>query len=492
MTPAEFLRQPPAQGPTHILSEPQWEALAADPELPLLALWGEPGVVRAAFQDGNALRLVALAAPEGQYPALSPARPAAALFERAVHDLWALEPVGTQDGRPWLDHGRWPVLNPLSGRPVRHGGAPPQPEFLPAEGHALHRLPLGPILPGIGEPAYLHLAVAGEAVVRMEARLGYAHKGVLALMPGKSPRAAARFPARLQAEATVAHSLAFALAAEKATGTEPPPRAVVLRAVMAEIERLSVHLHIWAQVLALAGPPALADQAALARETMLAASQIAFGHRLLMDRVLPGGVALDLEERGLSILRDALLLLAEDLPRLARATLRHAGLAEALTGLGVIPPALAQDYTAGGPVARASGVMADARLGPDASPYDELELEIPLHPEGDAAARLRQRIAETAESRRLLAVMLDSLPDGPIITPLPQRGGEGVALVEGPHGPCMAWLALDDGGLIRAAMARDPAWALWPLAEAAAAGAGLEQLPLLLAGFGLTMSGMDL
>ncbi|WP_164867852.1 hydrogenase large subunit [Rhodovarius crocodyli] len=476
---------------TEWLTAPQWEALAADAELPLLALWGEPGIVRAAFQDGDALRLVALLAEDGQYPSLSRARPSAALFERAAHDLWALEPVGTPDGRPWLDHGNWPVLNPLSGRPVRHATPPSLPEFLPAEGEALHRLPMGPILPGIGEPGYLHLSVAGETIVRLEARLGYAHKGTLGLMPGKSPRAAARFPARMQAEATVAHSLAFALAAERATGAEVPPRAIALRAVMAEIERIAVHLRVWQQVLELAGPSPLADQAGLARETLLAASQIAFGHRLLMDRVMPGGVALDLEERGLSILRDALLLLAQDLPRLGRATLRHGPLMEALAGLGTIRHDQARAYATGGPTARASAVMTDARMLGD-TPYVELDLEIPLQADGDAAARLEQRIAETVESRRLLATMLDALPDGPVSVSLPQRAGEGAALVEAAHGPCLAWLALDDGGLIRAAMARDPGWGLWPLLEAAAPGTTTERLPLLMAGLGLTMSGMDL
>jgi len=82
-------------------------------------------------------------------------------------------------------------------------------------------------------------------VVRLEQRLGYTHKGHIGLMLGKSPRAAARYAARLSGDSTVAHGWAFAMAAEAATGTTPPPRALALRSVMAELERCHNHLNDW-------------------------------------------------------------------------------------------------------------------------------------------------------------------------------------------------------------------------------------------------------
>ena len=97
------------------------------------------------------------------------------------------------------------------------------PEFATLDEPELMQLPLGPIHGAIEEPAHLRLTVRGEAVLRAEARLGYAHKGTLALMRGKSPRTAARFVARLAAEATVAHALAFARATEAALGSSPRP-----------------------------------------------------------------------------------------------------------------------------------------------------------------------------------------------------------------------------------------------------------------------------
>ena len=138
--------------------------------------------------------LVSTEVEDGGYPALSPARPAAAWFERMVHDLWGHTAIGGTDQRPWLDHGHWPISAPLALRPGPPGRSE-APEFLfPAE---LDQLPLGPVRGGIEPAAHLRLGIRGETIVRLEARLGYTHKGTLTLMRGKSPRAAARFAARL-------------------------------------------------------------------------------------------------------------------------------------------------------------------------------------------------------------------------------------------------------------------------------------------------------
>jgi Ni,Fe-hydrogenase III large subunit len=79
-------------------------------------------------------------------------------------------------------------------------------------------------------------------VVRLEARLGYVHKGIEGLMTGAGLDRAAKLAARTSGDSTVAYGFAFARAAEAALGIEPPPRAVWLRALMAEIERLANHL----------------------------------------------------------------------------------------------------------------------------------------------------------------------------------------------------------------------------------------------------------
>lgn len=455
--------------------------------LDLLALWAEPGQAHAAWLDpvGMSIRRASVPAPGGRFPALSPRHPAAAWFERAIADLWGLEAVGGTDLRPWLDHGMWPVRAPLSGAAARHSPQQELPEFLPVVGEGLHQVPVGPIHAGIIEPGHFRFTVQGEVVVRLEARLGYTHKGTLVLMQGKSPRAAMRFAARLSGDATVAHSLAFARAAEAAAGMEAPPRAQAIRRAMLELERLHNHLNDLGFIANDAAFAALHAEAGRLREQLLRAIAAAFGHRLMMDRITPGGVWQELTEEGLAALRPALAAVRAGLPRLGALLEAHASLLDRLHGTGIIPPALVAAYAPGGVVGRASGRRFDARLleGP---------MALPLQQAGDVEARWRQRHAEAEQSLALLDALLHALPEGPLASPLPQRGGEGLALAESFRGECLAWLRLDDGGLIEAAFLRDPSWLHWPLLEAAVIGNILADFPLINKSINGSYSGVDL
>ena len=221
----------------------------------MLALWADTRDVYALLRDGDASLLVSTELEDGGYPALSPARPAAAWFERMVHDLWGHTAIGGLDPRPWLDHGQWPNSAPMALRPGPPDGTEP-PEFLFAA--ELDQIPLGPVRGGIEPAAHLRLGVRGETIARLEARLGYTHKGTLTLMRGKSPRAAARFAARLAGEATVAHSIAFARATEAALGCEVPARARVCATSWRRLERIACHLDFLAAMAEATGTDVLA------------------------------------------------------------------------------------------------------------------------------------------------------------------------------------------------------------------------------------------
>ena len=134
-------------------------------------------------------------------------------LERAACDLFGFTAIDAPDPRRWLDHGRWPVRHPL-GRPVAHDGAADAYAFLGAEGAGLHQIPVGPVHAGIIEPGHFRFHAGGEAVVRLEERLGYVHKGVDSLTRGASIERAAILAARVSGDSTVAYSVAFARAVE--------------------------------------------------------------------------------------------------------------------------------------------------------------------------------------------------------------------------------------------------------------------------------------
>lgn len=480
--------------PRRVLTQEGWRAMAdllpGEPGLELVALWGETGQVHALFLDDEPL-LVCAPVEAGLYAALSPHRPAAAAFERAAYDLWGHRAAGGTDSRPLLDHGRWPVLHPMLPRPAPNAAPPEPPEFLSAEGVGLHHLPFGPVRAGVAEPVHLRLTARGETAVRLQARPGYAHKGTLALMRGKSVRDAARLAARLSGEGTVAHSLAFARAAEAALGLEAPPRAVALRAVMAELERVANHLGDVAAVCESAGAGSLHARFLMHREGVSRACAAAFGHRLMMDRVVPGGVAHDLAPAGTAALLRALDVLDAQLPALVGLYGGHAGLAGRVLGVGVTRRDTVARHAPGGPVGRAAGRSCDARHTPGYPPYDKMRLRVPVLAGGDVDARVRVRLAEIGESVGLLRRLLDAPPPGEVARDLPGGGGEGLGVAESARGDAWHWLRVE-GGTVAAAFAADPGWRHWPLLDDAAQGYDAADVPLVLDSFGASWSGVDL
>jgi Ni,Fe-hydrogenase III large subunit len=300
-------------------------------------------------------------------------------------------------------------------------------------------------------------------------------------MRGKTPRAAARFAARLSADQTVAHATAFARATEAATVTAIPPRAEALRRLLAEQERLAGHLAQLAAVAAVAASPVAAVAVRRLQAVVLTANGDAFGHRLLMDAVVPGGVATDIAPGGADAIRRALDIIEAALPTLVPLT--RIG-----RGEGVITADIAGRFAADGPVAQAAGlIVSDTPSAEDPALVRRAAWRVT----GDVAARSAVRLDEIAECVRLVRLLLTPLPDGPISVPPPPATGEGLGVAEGPRGACWHWLRLD-GGLIAAAFARDPAFAHWPLFAHAATGEAADRADLIEASVGLAVAGVDL
>ena len=328
--------------------------------------------------------------------------------------------------------------------------------------------------------------------MRAEARLGYAHRGVLALMRGKPLRGAAPLAARIAADSTVAHAVAFARAGEAALGADPPPRGHALRGVMAELERVANHLGDVAAILNDAAFALGYARFGQHREGMLRATDAAFGHRLMMDRVVPGGVTVDLAPGGADAILGALDAMLAELPELIRLIDGSASLADRLVGTGVVDPALAARLAPGGVVGRASGQGRDARVAPGYPPYAGLAFIVPVRAEGDVDARVRVRLAEVQSSVGLLCALLAALPPGPLAAALPEGGsGEGTSVAEGFRGDVWHWVRLE-AGAVAACFAADPSWRQWPLVEAAAMGNIIADFPLINKSANCSYSGVDL
>jgi Ni,Fe-hydrogenase III large subunit len=476
-----------------------WRALGEsliEGTLDLLGLWGDRDEIRAALFDPSSrdLAVVSHEVVEQRAPSLGVFHAPAVRLERAIQDLYGIELVALPDRRPWLDHGRWPRGQPLGAMPGPSAASGRRHDFLPAEGPSLHQIPVGPVHAGIIEPGHFRFTANGETVVRLEERLGYVHKGIEKLLEGRGAEDAVRIAARTSGDSTVAYAWAFARAVETALDIEAPARALALRAVMAECERIANHFGDIGAICNDASFSLLHAECGILREQTLRAASIAFGHRLMMDCVVPGGVARDLEPAG----RDALLALARTVraqfPELVELYDNTASLQDRTVGTGVLEPDLAATFAAGGYVGRASGRSFDARRDLAYAPYDAVPPRVPQRSEGDVDARVWIRIEEINDSIRLIEALLKTLPGGGLRTPLPANSDlcEATVLIEGFRGDVLAHVRLGGGARVERCHLRDPSWFQWPLLEAAIEGNIVADFPLCNKSFNCSYSGHDL
>jgi Ni,Fe-hydrogenase III large subunit len=365
--------------------------------------------------------------------------------------------------------------------------------FLPAEGEGLHQIPVGPVHAGIIEPGHFRFTANGETVVRLEERLGYVHKAIEHLFLGATLDKAFRLAGRTSGDSTVAYALAFAQAVEWAWEVKVPARAVYLRALMAELERLANHFGDIGAVCNDASFSLMHAQCGILREHVLRTADACFGHRLMMDALVPGGVALDLSAGGATTVLALVERIRRRFPRLVELYDNTASLQDRTATTGVLSPALARQFGAGGYVGRASGRAFDARKMLAYAPYDRLEFELPVLEAGDVNARVWVRIREVEQSLRLIEQIVHDLPTGAILGALDPPAGtrEGLSLVEGFRGDVLAWVRLEDRHVARCHL-RDPSWFQWPLLEAVIEGNIVADFPLCNKSFNCSYSGHDL
>jgi Ni,Fe-hydrogenase III large subunit/Ni,Fe-hydrogenase III component G len=477
----------------------------------LVSLWasdrrrGESGsfVASAAYavQDGLAWLDLPLAGQGTTYPDLSTSFPSAKRMQRAAADLVGVRAEAFKDERSWLNHGAWPadyfpLRQETSGREVFARQVTDY-AFVRVEGDGVHEIPVGPVHAGTIEPGHFRFSIVGEKVLRLEQRLGYAHKGIEKRFTQLPPLEAHRLAGRVSGDSTVTYAWAYCMALESAADCRIPKRARWLRALMLEWERVANHL---GDLGALGNDAALSfglAQFSRLREDWLRASKEGFGHRLTMDCIVPGGVASDVDIAAADRLRRLCDAVERDVLALRAVYDEHAGLQDRFITAGRVRPELAARLGLTGLAGRASGQAVDLRCDHRWTPYDELEVKMATHRNGDVAARVTVRFEEVLESLRLIRAICSALPGGAtrIGVRLPAEAALGAGWVEGWRGEVFVALEIDgtaDDNRIRRCHCHDPSWQNWPVLEHAVMDNIVPDFPLINKSFNLGYSGHDL
>ncbi|MGA7681557.1 MAG: nickel-dependent hydrogenase large subunit, partial [Pseudolabrys sp.] len=438
--------------PRAVVAEAGWQQAIdqlATGRCSLLGLWGDAPEVHMALLDEESsdVAVVSYTCASGKYPSVAARHPPAIRLERAIRDLFGLDAVNAPDPRPWLDLGFWTVRYPLGKKgPARE---PVPYKFLPTEGEGLHQIPVGPVHAGIIEPGHFRFTANGEYVVRLEQRLGWVHKGIESLMRGATLEQAAKLASRTSGDSTVAYAFAFAQAVEAAMQVKVPLRAAYLRGLMAELERLANHFGDIGAICNDASFALMHAQCGILRERTLRAARACFGHRLMMDAIVPGGVSCDIAPEGIEQVKALLAEVQRIFPRLIELYDNTASLQDRTVTTGIVTPELAQQFGAGGYVGRASGRAFDARRTLTYAPYDKLSFEVPVLEAGDVNARVWIRIREIEQSLSLIDQILAATPSGAIKAAMSKtKSCEGLGVAEAFRGDVLVWLKLDGKGRV--------------------------------------------
>jgi Ni,Fe-hydrogenase III large subunit/NADH:ubiquinone oxidoreductase subunit C len=497
------------------LSSEHWGALAREAralDARWAGTWGEDGdtelLVHTVFEkDGHYLAArTAVKRTTPILPSHTPHYLAADRPERHIQDMFGVAFSDHPDTRRWARHQAWkdneyplrkdfPVAGTgavpttpgtddsmdgggraASGIEAEETGRSRMPEptppddtyrFLFAHGSGVYEIPVGPVHAGIIEPGHFRFQAVGEMVLNLEERLGYVHKGIEKIAEGRDAFALARLASRVSGDSTVAHAWAACMAMEQAVGLDVPRRALYLRAIMAERERVANHLGDLGAILNDIAFTFGFYQFGRLREDWTRLSYKAFGHRFMMDRIIPGGVATHLDEGMAATLRNQLPKLRKEVEGLMAIVYENASIEDRLETAGTLKPEVAKAFGALGYVGRASMQPFDVRHHAPYAPYDRLKIKVPLYHYGDVAARVKVRAEEIFASLTLLETLLTELPTGPSKTDwqAPAENSTGLAFTEGFRGECLAYVRFGADGKIARYFPRDPSWLTWPTLE---------------------------
>jgi len=456
--------------------------------------------IHACYRRGMEYLIVSTDVPyeNPSFPSLTGEFVPAFRFERQMISLMGVAPEGLPDRRPWIKfedwpEDAWPLRKSFNGSqrlPRVEGDY----KWAQAEGEGVYEIPVGPVHAGIIEPGHFRFQAVGELVINLEERLGYVHKGIEKRFESMGWEEGYRLAGRVSGDTTVAHSLAWCRAFESMTGTEPSAWAQWLRALFLERERIANHLGDIGAICNDAAFAFMLFQIMRLKEIMLRTNLRLFGHRFMMDRIVPGGVAVDIDEQGCKDILEEMDLLSREFKKLVKIYDESPSLEDRVKDTGVLIPSDARELCVVGIVARASGLNLDCRTQSPFPPYDRMHVNVPVYIAGDVDARVRVRIGEIFESIRLIRKIVETMPAGQVRTSCgtPEPDSTGFAAVEGWRGEIIYWLQSGPNGGVNRAMVRDPSSVNWLGLEQAIHDNIVPDFPLCNKSFNQSYSGHDL
>lgn len=298
------------------------------------------------------------------------------------------------------------------------------------------KIPLGPQHPALKEPESFSIALKGEKIMGVEIRLGYNHRGIEKACEERTYIQDMYLIERVCGICSHSHSTCFIQAVEEIAAVEVPRRALYIRTLVAELERIHSHL-LW---LGVAGHEIGFDTLLMYtwrdREIVMDILAMLTGNRVNYGINTIGGVRRDINQEQIADILKGIDKLEERTKYYIEVATQETTIIKRLSGVGVVSHEAALKLDAVGPTARASGVNRDVRRDDPYAAYSEMKFAVITDDHNDVYGRTVVRVKELMESYKIVRQCLKNLPDGPIVVKVPRKipAGEATSRYEAPRG----------------------------------------------------------
>ena len=451
-------------------------------------------------QKGSAGYLILQApvrADSPEFPSLSAGLPSVNWQEREIQDWFGLKAVGHPNPRRVALHDNWPDVYPLRKDFPFNTILPPfegeRHIYRPALGEGVFQVPVGPVHAGTIEPGHFNFAVAGEPILYLQLRMFYTHKGAEKLFEKLPIHKAVFLAESISGDSSFSHGTAFCQAIERAAGIEVPLRALVMRTILLELERICNHVADIGAIATDVGFVIANAHASRLKEMLVILSEQMTGNRLLRGMTCIGGVRRGWDAAQLGSLRSTMDSFVREFQDLVSLIESSESTRDRLEQTGILRPEKAKDLGIVGVGGRASGMELDVRRDHPYAAYSRYPFRVPVYQAGDVWHRMQVRIDEVNESIGIIRKAMAEVLQGEFRAPVPAIPADRCALsaVEGWRGEIIHWIRTGPGNRLERCKIKDPSLNNWPALVEAVQGNIIADFPVINKSFNLSYSGTD-
>jgi NADH-quinone oxidoreductase subunit D len=297
-------------------------------------------------------------------------------------------------------------------------------------------IPIGPQHPALKEPESFSVTLSGERIMAFSARLGYNHRGIEKACEERTYVQDVYLIERICGICSHTHSTCFVQAVEEIAGLVVPERALYIRTIIGELERIHSHL-LW---LGVAGHEVGFDTLLMYtwrdREVVMDILAALTGNRVNYGINTIGGVRRDISPEQAKDILKACTVLEERTKYYIKVATEERTLVERLSNVGTLSHEDAVSLGAVGPTARASSVDRDTRRDDPYAAYDRLSFKVVTDNHSDVYGRTLVRCGELMECYKIIRQAIKEMPEGPVTVKAPRRipAGEAFSRYEAPRG----------------------------------------------------------